>query len=361
MTATGSPWSNKTAMIRFLAILALALLASACQPFSEPASMLDTYVERVARVLDVNHELRDVPPVALFPRRRTRRLEVPELDMDMLDFLSLHRCRLQEVVGERNSGLGRVMQPVNVLRYDVRFIRAAADCLPKLGDDPALASQVRQARNAKIDGLSISTWNAIWGTEAIEPLFTRTRGPLPIQPDREETRRLVGHLERLHQQLDRLASGQWQVDLTFLGEMQQQWQNSHRLGQLFLSARLLTTRLNEAADLVEQRLSGAPLCLNKKTNPQADIVRKMFFSVYAEKVQSYMATVDRNRRQLLPPVRRLAERHETVMPHSLRPYVARYLAESGSDSLWQSLDRATTRHTQVWQELLAQCGMRPGG
>lgn len=323
--------------------------------------MLDTYVERVARVLEMDHELRSVPVVDLFPRRRSRRLDVPELDMDMLDFLSLHRCRLQEVVGERNSGLGRVMQPLNVLRYDVRFIRAAAACLPKLEDDPDLASQVRRARAAKIEGLPIATWNATWGTEAIEPLFTRTRGLLPMQPDPDVTRTLVGHLERLHEQFDRLSAHNWRVDLSFLGEMQQRWQQSHRLGQVLLSARRLTTRLNEATDLVEARLSGSPLCLNGRTNPKADIVRKMFFSVYGGKVQPYMATVDRVRRQLLPLVRRLAQRHDAVMPDAFRPYMARYLMVSGSESLWKALDQATTRHTEARRKLLAQCGMRPGG
>ncbi|MFP3442432.1 DUF3080 family protein, partial [Pantoea sp. SIMBA_133] len=75
------------------------------------------------------------PSASQLPRRRDRVLTMPELDMGMLDFLSLYGCELQYVVGEKNSVMGRVMQPLNRLRYEIRFIEAARDCLPDIEDE----------------------------------------------------------------------------------------------------------------------------------------------------------------------------------------------------------------------------------
>jgi hypothetical protein len=58
---------------------------------------------------------------------------------------------------------------------------------------------------------------------------------------------------------------------------------------------------------------------------------------------------------------RLAERQADTMPETFRPWYRRYLSSTAADSLWRALDRAIGDHTQAWQRLLEQCGMRPGG
>ena len=321
---------------------------------------MDEYVERVARVLEQDATLSEVPLADLFPRRRERRLKMPELELGMLDFLSLYGCELQFVVGERNSSLGRVMQPANVLRYELRFIGAAEDCLPQLEDDEALHDAVAKAREAKIESLPISIWNATWGAEEIEPLFTRTEGLLPIEVEGAAVSDLARDLELLNARLAALREGNLDVSLEFLGELQQRWQAEDRMGQLIKSALLLVTRLNDAAGILERRLNSQPLCLNRRTNNQAEIAKNMFFSVYAGEVQPYMAAVDRVRDALVPGFERLAANQRGAMPESFEPYYRRYLQQSGEGSLWLQLDEAVARHTRLWQELLGQCGFRPG-
>ncbi|WP_223807975.1 DUF3080 domain-containing protein [Marinobacter sp. R17] len=338
----------------------LASLLAGCNPFSAPDAMMDEYVDRVARVLDEDPQLSDVPLADLFPRRRERRLEMPKLELDMLDFLSLYGCDLQVVVGERNSGLGRVMQPVNVLRYELRFINAARDCLPELEDDKELYASVKQAREAKLESLPIAIWNATWATEEIEQLFTRTEGPLPMDASGETVSDLSADLGLLNDRLAAIESGDMSVDLGFLGGVHQRWQAENRMGQLIKSALLLTTRLNDAADLVERRLADHPLCLNGKTNNDADIARNMFFKIYAGKVQPYLAAVEQARQALVPGFERLGRSQTAVMPDGFKVYFNRYISQQGPDSLWQQFDEAIARHTKQWQILLKQCGMSPG-
>lgn len=338
----------------------LASLLAGCNPFSAPDAMMEEYVDRVARVLDEDLQLSDVPLADLFPRRRERRLEMPKLELDMLDFLSLYGCDLQVVVGERNSGLGRVMQPVNVLRYELRFINAARDCLPELEDDIELYASVKQAREAKFESLPIAIWNATWATEEIEQLFTRTEGPLPMDASGETVSDLSADLGLLNDRLAAIESGDMSVDLGFLGGVHQRWQAENRMGQLIKSTLLLTTRLNDAADLVERRLADHPLCLNGKTNNDADIARNMFFKIYAGKVQPYLAAVEQARQALVPGFERLGRSQMAVMPEGFKVYFNRYISQQGADSLWQQFDEAIARHTKQWQILLKQCGMSPG-
>lgn len=68
-----------------------ALFLAGCNPFSEPRPMMTEYLERLARVLEapVVSLPEELPPASQLPRRRDRVLDMPELDIGMLEFLSL--------------------------------------------------------------------------------------------------------------------------------------------------------------------------------------------------------------------------------------------------------------------------------
>lgn len=335
----------------------LLLGLSGCNPFSAPESLMDEYVERTARVLDQPYELSSIPATDPLPRRRDRVLDMPDVELGMLDFLSLFGCELQIVAGERASVLGRVMQPANRLRYEVRFIEAAGECLPEI-DDETLRQEVAQALDSKRASLPVAVWNATWGVEEMEGLFTRTEGLYPLEPE-SGIANLATDLDALNVMLQPLLAGDTDVDLQPLGAIHQQWQAHQAAGQLILSARMLTTRLNDASDVIQSRLEGRPLCLDGKPNNQSDIVQGMFFSVFIDRVQPYLARVRRGRDDIIEPLSRLASRQQAVMPGSFLPWYQRYLALEG-ESLWAELDASQGRHVELWQRLLEQCGMRPG-
>lgn len=318
---------------------------------------MDEYVERTARVLDQSWELTSIPATDPLPRRRNRVLEMPAVELGMLDFLSLFGCELQVVAGERASVLGRVMQPANRLRYEVRFIETAGDCLPDI-DDEDLREEVAQAVVFKRQALPVAVWNATWGIEEVESLFTRTEGLYSLEPDPAVTN-LAADLEALNTMLAPLLEGDIGTSLEDLGRIHQQWQAHHAPGQLILSARMLITRLDDASDVIEARLEDRPLCLDGKPNNQSDIVQSMFFSVFIERVQPYLARVRRGRDDIIRPLAELAEQQHAVMPEAFENWYERYLSFDG-DSLWAELDASQQRHIELWQKQLEQCGLRPG-
>ncbi|GGY64837.1 hypothetical protein GCM10007071_09410 [Marinobacter zhanjiangensis] len=335
----------------------MTLALAGCNPFSAPESMMDEYVERTARVLDQSYQLTPIPATDPLPRRRERVLDMPAVELGMLDFLSLFGCELQVVAGERASVLGRVMQPANRLRYEVRFINAAQECLPEI-DDKELRSDVAKAVESKRKSLPVAIWNATWGVEEIEGLFTRTEGLYPLAPG-AGTANLSTDLESLNAMLMPLWQGHTDVSLEQLGAIHQQWQSHQAAGQLILAARMLITRLDDTSDVIESRLNGRPLCLDGKPNNQSDIVQNTFFSVFIERVQPYLARVRRGRDDIIRPLEELAEQQKTVMPEAFGSWYGQYLKLDG-DSLWARLDASQQRHVELWQRQLEQCGLRPG-
>ena len=343
---------------RFQLIVLACLLLSGCNPFAAPDSMVDAYVQRLGRVLEVDVTLSEPPSVVRFPRRRDRVLEMPELDMNLLDFLSLYGCQLQYVVGEKNSIMGRVMQPLNRLRYERAFIRAAGDCLPTL-DDKTLVKRLQKAVASKQSSLPIAVWNATWGVEEAESLLTFAKGDLPIKPETNALARSASDLAFLDQTVAELLGGDLTVSLERVGRVHQHWLSDHSAGQAINSARQLVARLQDATRLIDRRLEQRPLCLDDKPSAGFPAVKGVFFNVYVEKVQPYLSRVQRARNSVIGPLRRLAEQQASVMPDAFLRFYQTDLAEDGSRSLWRQLDLAIDAHTKAWQRLLGQCGQRP--
>jgi hypothetical protein len=344
-------------MTRRVLLFVLAAMLSACDPFAEPGSMLDTYTTRLAYVLEAEIDARQAMTLETFPRLRDRRIKIEQQDISMLAFLSLYGCELQVVVAERNSILGRVMTPLNELRYQLRFIDKAQACLPMLDDD-ALITQLKQAIDHKRDTLPAYFWNAIWADEPMAAMLSRSNGVY-------ETDRL-SQVTELAQQLDTVISLSEQLhhisdetEFAGLGAMQQSWLFNPVPGQLLNSARLLIRELDYGSALMEQRITHKPLCYLHKPNARSEQLKGLFFSVYIGRVQPYLAKTSQAGQQLFSRMQQLVEQQKTVMPDSFQSYYRNALHVDREGSVWQQLDSAIKRHTEQWQRLFLQCGMQP--
>ena len=110
---------------------------------------LETYTHRLADILDTEHHPIVQPPVAIDRRARAAVINNLRADLstlNLLDYLSMSGCRLQQVVSERNNQLGRLADPITVLFFDLRFIALAPDCITTLqADDPPTAQILSEA------------------------------------------------------------------------------------------------------------------------------------------------------------------------------------------------------------------------
>lgn len=344
---------------RLLVLSCAAALLAGCDPFASPEGLFEEYVERTSRVLDGEAVLTPVPTVEQLPRRRDRVREIAPLDVSMLDFLGLYGCELQHVIGERNSIMGRVMHPATVFDYEVRFLRAADECLGSI-DNERLRARIAEVIETKRAQMPEAAWNAVWGTSEIEDFLTRSRGSLAVKPDRDMASTMAADLRALVDVVGRVQRGDLAVDVRALDGVYQRWQSRPLAGQTLRAAVLATTRLDDASRLIEARLGARPVCARPDLRPRAaENMRGMFMSVYIGEVQPYLAEVQRARQELMPPLRELA----AIGGGRVEP-VAHYarltLGEQDEASLWRRFDLAVARHTRAWQDLLGQCGMRPG-
>ena len=340
-----------------MVLLASGLILSGCDPFSQPESMLDEYIERVARVLDLESRTSTLPAVPHLPQRRERTRELPELDIGILDFLSLYGCELQRLVGEKNSALGKVMQPAQRLQYEIQFIELARECLPSITDEP-LQEALTEALVVKRKALPLAIWNATWGAPEMAQFFSLSDGSLPLQPDTNRITAIERDLHRLNAWVRDSQETPEPEMPDNLSQIHQRWQAVALAGQLTQSARLLIARLGDVARLIDQRLEGRPLCIRQQPNRQAEIMRNVFFNVYVARVQAYMASVRRVRDQLRPALAELALLQADAISEAFEPFLETVL-QDGPGSIWARLDDVTMRHTTRWQNLLEQCGMRP--
>ncbi len=338
--------------------LLLVIGLTACDPMAEPDSMMDTYLERLARVLELEPEFSEPLQIITLPRPRDRRVEIEPLEINMLDFLSLYGCELQVVVGERNSIMGRVMTPLNQLRYQLRFINKARQCLPQV-EKQSLKTQLKQAIDHKQANLPAYFWNSVWADEPMASLMTQSKGLYQRDADKDQLSSLSIDIDHAKTVLSQLQSGPVDSELKSMGEIQQHWVFTHTPGQLINSARLLITRLDDATRLIDQRLGAEPLCYLNKPNTQSDRVKGVFFTVYIGRVQPYLAEVSQASEQLFGKLAALAGQQDTLMPDTFRPFYRQVLDKEHPDNIWTMLDKSIERHTKSWQRLLSQCGMQP--
>jgi hypothetical protein len=272
--------------------------------------------------------------------------------------LSLYGCELQFVVGEKNSILGRVMQPLNNLRYELRFIEASQQCLVEIKSD-SLRTKLAQVIEIKKQYLPRVIWNATWGTDEIAQLMSLSSGLYDPEQSQYEISSYSQDIVYVNKRVQRLLQGEYEQDLEYMGEIQQRWQYGSRAGQLQNSARLLISRLDDGTQILKQRIEQKPLCVQGRPNTQAKILESMFFKVYIEKVQPYMSAVNSGADQLFQPLARLAQMQKEVMPQTFNAYYQQTLNVDNKQNIWTLYQQRIKEHTEAWQDLLEQCGLRP--
>ncbi|HSG92142.1 MAG TPA: DUF3080 family protein [Methylotenera sp.] len=342
---------------RLLFSLFAILLLSSCDPFTSPQSLMDEYPIRLARVLDVATKNGPQAPSAIWPRVRERRVTIPEIEINMLAFLDLYGCDLQVVVGERNAILGKVMQPLNRLRYSQRFIKEAGICIDSI-DDASLKQTLKEASILKRQQLPAEIWQASWASDEMAGLLSHTAQPMSVELPLANSQQLAEDFVYLNQTVDALLSGSNETALIRWGKIQQRWQYQDGLGALIKSAQQLTLMLNAGSAILKQRIDEKPLCYQGKPNPRARQLEGVFFNVYIGHVQPYIALISQHRDVLLPAAREFAAQQADTAPASVKTYWQQYLLDE-PQSIWPAFDLAVKNHTQYWQNLLEQCGLKP--
>ena len=353
--------------IKFLLISLISLSLYGCSDHS-PEAMLDNYLYRLSNAIDVEQgEKIDIPVRPLFPHRRDRKIEIPDMREGLLDVLKLKECQLTSLIAERNSSLGKVYRPSLKMRYEIEFLKRLNHCIAKLeamsNPDQELITLTSELYSIKTQHIFKEVWNGIYTSESIEKNFSRKFQPLPLQDD-ASTSASINALKQISDflQQDFFNPQSDRAQLIQLEEAYKVLFVNNSGPKLFSSLELLTSKLSQATDMINLRLSGRPLCFNQRPGNQAKIMRNVFYKYYIGEVQPYIAQSHRYSDRWLKLQLKIYERLAglNVPIHgSMEQYMTQVVSQSSQGSIWMDYINARDKHTQAWQNLLKQCGMMP--
>lgn len=350
-------------MPRLLASLLLLLTSLLAGCSDDPATdLVRDYSARAANAIEVDFSLQLESAATFYtplPERRLRLAPLTELSGGLLDMIELRRCRLVDLVAERNSSLGKLAGPSQRLIYELQFVPALRDCLAAIDTDPNLTElrgELSRVLEIKQNQLDAQLLNSLYASPEMEQQFSL--GETPLAPQ------MAGEASQLRPTMEHFATlarltqaRQWQ-EPQFVSELEKGYEMLFRsqLGAQWLaSMALLTQGLAQSAAAIETRLAGRPICFNQKPNNQSKILWNVFINYYVGRLQPYLARVEREGRAW-------SEHNLAILtPISAVPQTQIYRDYfDPQGAIWSDYLQARNRHTAAWQAILEQCGLRPG-
>ncbi len=344
------------------------LLLSGCSN-EGPQALLEDYRDRVANVLEI-----DVTPsgdinFSTLPKKRSRYRNVEEIRSGLLDSMDFSACDLLPLIVERNSALGKVMQPSSLLSYEVRFFARLQRCHQQINSgelvvEDKITQLIDDLYRTKSNNLDAVIWNGIFTSDEIASQFSHSKAPLPIEGHAgfEQSLRALAYLIAITEQ----AQSFHQTN-TFTIPNEHQRHDEHFFalfsseygGQLQATIELLIRNLNQVSSVINRRLDKRPLCFNKRTNNKADILLNVFNRYYAGKVQPYLSTVHRQGEAWFSSMNQLLHFGGKDRPQTMIAYQSDTYSMNAPSSYWNRYQQALTGHTEAWQRVLGQCGLMP--
>jgi hypothetical protein len=275
--------------------------------------------------------------------------------------VALGDCELQQLVGQKNSGLGAVMPVSQQLLYEHHFITGAPSCIEQLEKgsrrDRELAKRLDAIVVAKKNEISKIYWNATFGSPEFERFFSLADGPVPLGGDRVQPTAVEDALRYLVALEDQIGNPEFEIASAEMEQQYKHLQSTRYGGSLLLSVDLVTRHLDLVASLIERRLEAGAICPNENVSEEAQIMKNIFSNVYATDIQPYVAGVHQEAQKVLRLTQSLASTFDGQIPAQFVDYYQRVLQMDHDDGLWTSFETAIKRHSDAWQMLLNECNI----
>ncbi len=288
----------------------------------------DAYADAVADALE-RPVSRPVVQRIQYPAGRDLRLSVPEEKIDWLQFAQLHSCDLGDLVGRRNSGLGRLATASQRLLYELEFVSRLSGC------DEDAADWLVDLTETKRAALPIYWWNALFAGPEFQQAMSMD-GPEQAASGAVPLQTLSGLVAAGPGRIEAAALEPLLRDLAGAGF-------GHSLARWQKMAQVL----DAVATALVQR--SPPVCLNAKPTPRSRRLLAVFQNYYLP-LQARSAQLGNNDRVWLDALDTLAQQFAEPPPvYSMwRSRVA---------AAWEQQRRSLAYHQQAWQNLLMSCGL----
>ncbi len=323
---------------------ALLVLVSACGRIPLTDRLAD-YREEVASLVVAEPDAVDAAPkAARLPSRRERRIEVEDHRTSGRNFLAMQGCRLGELVGQRNSALGRVMVPSRRLRYEAEVLEVAADCLTDLEEERAEA--LREIVTSKRGELSAHVWNAVWMGVEMEAYLGASANPFAVAARGDASAGLAAALEVLERPT---RSAEDAAELERALEL--------------LSREAPAGPVIAGLDAAARELSLVSALLPAGEAGGCSVERRRLSRLFESRYLPLQAEVAQHDRWMAWRFERLdalfaaSQRGLPAVPESMQAYRRGVLSPTEPDGVWRRYRRAILQHADAWRPTLVACGV----
>ncbi|MCX4030009.1 DUF3080 family protein [Endozoicomonas sp. SM1973] len=344
-------------------LLLVTLFVSSCNQQPSTQSMMENYLSRVARTLDIDNKSPQPAPLKLNLDKRILRLPLPDVRLDLFDVLAITHCQpLTQKLAERNSALGKVMATTHRFIFEVTLLEAINQCLahPETQSDNQLVKQLLLWQQQKNAALPATLWNNLFATD--EMLLSLSFSTLPLAPNEPRAEGTIAALTFFTAQAkhmpDKLAHLAPQP--TWDQHFQQLYQRRY-VGELSQATQLAIASLTTVSHWLEQQQKTRPLCPQNTPTPRARILHTVFKKFYIGEVQPYLAHLNQLQIEWQQVMQRLLQQLSTQSIHPTWLQFERQLIGQPNQPALQFIlfKQATKRHARAWEQLLQQCRLMP--
>ncbi len=182
--------------MRQLFFLFLISLIVGCDSTDPRLSEVVDYQKRLYTLLDVDTNPLESETLP-YPEKRQLKRPVKPVPINWSDFFSTIHCgRLQSIIAEKNSQLGRVMEPATDLFYEVSVSVEIRKCAEQLSDQ---SDEWQRAIVLKREQFTSKAWNNTWGSDYWQRLMSTSS--LQTEVSKSSVSELVSALSQLRNAL----------------------------------------------------------------------------------------------------------------------------------------------------------------
>ncbi len=324
------------------------LLACSQQPPSED------YLRRLSRVLNV--ELPKASSARLeFPEPRQLRIEEPEYQISIREFLGLRDCKVHLAIAERNSQMGKVARSSQRLKIDLDILAHGPACLTKI-ENLELRNKLEAYLKVKRKALPQRLWHALLAEPEYRQLW-HDSGHMNTYPTMisSAAQQLNNDLVALHDFSARVLAGQFEIDAKEFDDLERKLGRVRHAdaGQLLGALSRLTVDIELANDAITQTLE-RKLCLKQTPTPAAKNFQTVVNKFFIAGVQAHAVELIRRHNQIMPSINKL---EETLLPHAKLEF-KRWVIQRNLEQ--RRAKNVTKEHALLIQRLFEQCGIAAG-
>lgn len=324
----------------------LVLILSGC---AEPDPyQLGDYVLRLSRVLETDVPSFEPAEIPQVPRIRDVRFEPPTAGVDIIEFLRLGECELQQWIADRNSSLGRLAPASQRLVYELNFLRLADTCIQTLAEDhPSLAEELDAVRERKREALPRLIWQSVLAGPEFRD-YWRHRHSHWSQLNQPE---VTSSLAYLDSQVSRWLAGHFEVSGPRL-ELALSTLRAGDGGTLLGGSAEVVGRLVQANQMIETRLGRRALCFEGMVTTRREVLRNVV-GLYTGPVQRGINRLVEARYDQMTVIRQIEARLADAEPMAYQTFRRK------RDALLASATESSKEHVEALRPVLTQCGLLP--